>query len=520
MKKFITLTAAAFALSCGSGSDTAKIDLIPIANGGNFGFADKEGKIVINPQFSAATLFRDGISLVRTGGSDAKYGFIDRDGKYVINPAYRQATIFSEGIAFVVSDNSAPQAIDKSGKSLFTLQQAEDVSIFKDGLASFSVIGDDGSKKWGFVDKDGKIVIQPQFSLVDMFSEGRCAVANDSGKWGYIDKSGKIVINPQFDQAGKFSGGTAIVNLSGKFGTIDDSGKYIVNPQFDGMYADGKMFMVNSGGRIGWADKSGKMKINPQFDDAYPFLGNDIAPVRSGGSWGYIDQDGKFRVNPQFEHASPFNGSVALVRSGSKTGMIDKKGNYVVNPQFDGVSADYFQYFLGRETATVVQTDYVNIGQIADRLRKDITATTFAGIDFSTRTLEVMEKFGKSASSYNMYSNDFYLVRNEQIGKAATLSFQMYQVPIVTRGYFNREIDPEGIPGGYAYNISLSGKAYGKGKEVFDALDGVFAGFTKSGNEYRKQYVSSGYNAEATLSGSYIQIVITPQRSENLATNY
>ena len=48
-------------------------------------------------------------------------------------------------------------------------------------------------------------------------------------RWGYIDKTGKIVINPQFDEAGTFSDGLAVVRLGDKFGYIDTSGKIAVS---------------------------------------------------------------------------------------------------------------------------------------------------------------------------------------------------------------------------------------------------------------------------------------------------
>ena len=66
------------------------------------------------------------------------------------------------------------------------------------------------AKKYGFIDKSGKVVIEPQFDDVGPFSEGFAGVEKD-GKWGFIDKSGKVVIEPQFDDAEPFSEGLAKV---------------------------------------------------------------------------------------------------------------------------------------------------------------------------------------------------------------------------------------------------------------------------------------------------------------------
>jgi hypothetical protein len=49
-------------------------------------------------------------------------------------------------------------------------------------------------------------------------------------KYGFIDKTGKIVVNPQFDEVSGFSEGLSGVKLSGKWGFIDKTGKYVWNP--------------------------------------------------------------------------------------------------------------------------------------------------------------------------------------------------------------------------------------------------------------------------------------------------
>ncbi len=80
--------------------------------------------------------------------------------------------------------------------------------------------------KIGFMDKNGKIVIQPQFENAYNFSEGRAPVLSND-KWGFIDTSGKYIIQPQFDAANEFKNGLALVVLGGKLGYIDKGCKVI-----------------------------------------------------------------------------------------------------------------------------------------------------------------------------------------------------------------------------------------------------------------------------------------------------
>ena len=88
------------------------------------------------------------------------------------------------------------------------------------------------------------------------------------GRYGYINAEGKYIINPQFDDAGSFSGGLAAVKM-GKWGYIDKSGKVLINPQFDEAYAfSDNLAVIKSGGHFGYTDKEGKLAINPQFERA------------------------------------------------------------------------------------------------------------------------------------------------------------------------------------------------------------------------------------------------------------
>jgi hypothetical protein len=64
-------------------------------------------------------------------------------------------------------------------------KQKEDMSLFR--------VVQNG--KYGFIDKTGKFVINPQFDEVSGFMEGLCSV-RVGDKLGYIDKTGKDVWNP------------------------------------------------------------------------------------------------------------------------------------------------------------------------------------------------------------------------------------------------------------------------------------------------------------------------------------
>jgi hypothetical protein len=505
---------ATFIIGCGGGGNKPATDLIPVKNGDSWGYADRKGKIVINPQFKYASLFRDGMAIVAVRNDDkTQYGFINKEGKYLINPTFINATDFNDGVAMVVAENEAPKGINTKGEELFVLQNAESVFNFSEGLAAFSVRDQDDKVKWGFVNTKGEIKIQPQYNSVGNFSDGMAVFTAEGGKYGYIDKEGKIVINPQFGYASDFYEGKAIVQNGNQAGIIDTKGQYVLNPQFKAIIPDGSRYAVNSGGKWGWSDKEGKLVINPQFEEIRLFNGNSLAPVSSGRSWGYVDDEGKFVINPQFDMAFSFDGDMAAVKSGGQYGFIDKKGKFIINPQFDNISDDYLNYTIrNQQKREYVSSDYLDINGIVQRIQKEITPNTVAGGTFETTVGTLMSKYKKSENDFSYYYGNNSLFSSEKIGKYAELSLSIGGTIYISRGWSSYTINPDARPDEFIYELSLGGKAANKSEEIANAIAKGLAGFkpadesdSTAGNhlltsdQLKVSIVSSGYKIRITV---------------------
>ena len=505
MKKILTLIVPLLLVGCSFFKSSKDIKLIPYAQKDKYGYIDLEGKIVINPQFAYATAFRDDIALVQTTGESGKWGYIDESGKFIINATYKDATVFQEGLAWVVSDNTAPTAIDKKGEIKFTLKEAEEVRLFSEDLAAFSKV-DSTNTLWGFVDKSGKQAINPQFYAVGNFKDGKCAVKNKEGKWGYIDKSGKIIISFQFDGASEFKNGKAVVRLDDKDGVIDQDGKYIINPQFKVAYSDGNKYLINLDDKWGWCDEEGKININPQFDDALFFAGSTLASIKSSDKWGYIDEEGKIMINPQFDAAFPFMNNVAIVKSGDKYGLIDKEGKYKVNPQFDNIGQDLFYYvFSDASTKSSINSDYLDTDKILKVINIDKPENLSFNDDFQT----ILNKTGKSLSDFSAYGDTHSIFENRTINNEATYGFGVMGKFIDYDYNYNKIITNE-KPTGFIYVISLSGKAHGKSESVQKAFEKKLNGY----NLMKKGYINGNYTSVYKSSRN---IVVTSCSDSNTA---
>lgn len=401
--------------------EQATLDLIPVKLGDKWGYINQKGEYVINPQFEYADYFCDGLAAI-VQSVDKKerylYGYIDKKGKQVIKAQYKYATPFSDGLAFVVAEDGYPTCINKSGKTVFTLSQAELAYSFSEGMAQFVKFEKKLSKekgwrgKVGFVDKTGKVVIAPQFDDARPFHEGFAAILQND-KWGFIDKAGKIVINPQFDEVGFFMNGITFFRNGTQYGFIDKQGKYVINPQFaEARYMEEQMAPIKIGDLWGYCNNDGKIVVNPQFEEARIFS-DGLARIKQNERWGYIDHKGKFVINPQFSWSTGFNEGIAFVKVGDKFGVINKKGEYTINPQFDSI-IPYNDTPFG-----LVQNDYYDMSEFLTNLDKIFGKNTFDSFSNSStfRTL-----FNHSYYKDDLYRPDEYDSHNMVTYKRRALS--------------------------------------------------------------------------------------------------
>jgi len=89
---------------------------------GGFGYIDKHGNIVIDPQFDEAEKFSEALAVV--GDGDDHYWYIDPQGKKAIGEVFATASPFFKGLAHVElisKDNIDRYAyIDHAGRHVFT----------------------------------------------------------------------------------------------------------------------------------------------------------------------------------------------------------------------------------------------------------------------------------------------------------------------------------------------------------------------------------------------------------------
>ncbi len=265
------------------------------------------------------------------------------------------------GNLFVVTVNGKQGYIDKTGKILIQ-PQFHGASEFSEGLA---IVGTFENYKAGYINKTGKFVIAPQFDNAQDFSEGLAAVGfgeygmHDGGehKTGFIDKTGKIVIETKFRDAWLFSEGLAVVKDKGKFGFVDKTGKVVIPLIYDAAFEFSEgLAVIKLNGKYGYTDKTGKIVIEPRYFEARSFSEGlasvktketvdangyeRIAQDEDNAFYNYIDKRGRI-VLSDFNSASSFSNGLARTYKNGNDEVINKMGKVVFKSELSILEFDF-----------------------------------------------------------------------------------------------------------------------------------------------------------------------------------
>lgn len=289
---------------------------VSVSNGDEYrwGYVDSSGSIVIEPQFGRADEFEDGAAVVVVGPAlTGQHGLVDKSGKYLINPHYEWLDRIGKDRYSYRADTNLWGILDRHG-AIVAPPKFASLSYPGEGLIAAS-FGKGKAERCGYVDGDGKLVINPQFIRCRSFNEGLAAVVFDQEDgqrgWGFVDKAGKLIIKTPYPRVESFHGGLAAVTVGtserdAKLGFIDKRGTLVIAPQFDEVrsFRDGRA-AVRIGG--GYGNQRMTESLSPHKASAEVIA----------GKWGVIDNNGRFVVNPRFDAMGQTEEGLAPVRVGN-----------------------------------------------------------------------------------------------------------------------------------------------------------------------------------------------------------
>ncbi len=284
------------------------------------------------------------VSYVKPEGKK-EWGYINDKGEFLIDPIYRKCYKFSEDGLAPIYEKKKFSFINTKGEVLKTeVEGFKLIEVFGIGLQGYNdgMVAIRMGDHWGYLDTNGKLVIDTKYDKASVFSDGYATVKKGDDFF-VINKTGveTVVTAPNVYNLKKFSEGLAPYNDPEKNnGFIGTDGKVAIAADFMavGYFIDGLAWAKTKDKKVGFINKKGEWAIEAKFLKAHNFDPvSGLAKVKIGENWAYTTKSGEIiRIDDTLSWGN-FSEGLAKGKKNEAIGFYDKDGKWVIEPQFQNV---------------------------------------------------------------------------------------------------------------------------------------------------------------------------------------
>ncbi|MCI8411905.1 MAG: WG repeat-containing protein [Clostridia bacterium] len=189
-------------------------------NNSKYGIKDLSGNIKIEAKYEELKEAKSGIFIAK---QDGKYGIIDLEKNEKVAFKYN-SIIYNEKADLYISEDNAfnNDIIDNN----FEVKQSGILIDLDDEKGYIELRQADEYKYYNFKFEEKKVS--------DIFTSNTLFVSKKDGKYGFVDKDGKVIVNYVYDDATEQNAyGYVGVKKDGKWGSLDNKGNIVQEPIYD-----------------------------------------------------------------------------------------------------------------------------------------------------------------------------------------------------------------------------------------------------------------------------------------------
>lgn len=519
MKTLHILAAAAIAVTVVSCSGKPELSYMPAKAEGdsNWGLVDANGEFLFTDEFS------DRPSPVVNG-----YFFVEEGKGYTVykaekNPkqvgdlsGLKDCGYYNDGLMPVVHKGEHISFVDGSGKTKFTLESVDSVSVteamgmFINGRCAIRTSDD----KWGAIDTEGNVAVSPKYVQAPVFVEDKAVVIEaDSEKAYIIDRNGvvKAEISENITSVSPFIDGYATARTANYDGEgrqcvmIKSNGEVVELPAsvYDVRIWNSKYIVfANDDYEYGIMTYDGEVKVRPKYEAMELLPNGDFIGERDDKIM-FVKPDGETQRLPKntypavrspylfskvfdfgFEMVSEDDDDELQLRTynGKKVGK--EMGRYKGRIEIDNIYSDYFDYAdATKKFMDMFDADGLK-GYPFDSTMKLYADTTAHSVDWYR---------GDTSMSVSVASgNPYFSVSSATLHSDRTIVYDA--TPYAS--YYTWEFNPASRVTAISLTLSFNGNNYRNDLvEYFAAALRDRFGITVSESGYGDNYVSSnGYD--------------------------
>ena len=374
---------------------------LKVEQNGQYGVINIKGTTIIKPEYESIiadgyydeeTKYERAGFILRIKTDDGyKFGYADRKGKIILEPLYNEVSRITEitgDDVFLITANNGRYGVVKNGKEVL---KNDFTDINFDQNNNLLILQKDSS--WGVVDLEGNNIVPIDYDNIiiggkyinaqkgedtlifdasgnnidtdilsyNQVNDNYAIVINKDNNYNIVDNAGNKKLNENYTYIEYLNNDEFIVTIDGKTGIINAEGNSIIEVNYNAIQQiDGtnalqavdsennrtdiidKDMQIHEGIENAYISKeTNYIKLYSETDVKYYNLDGkeitykEIAPNNSiyadkkDGKWGLVDSNGNVVVNYEYDMVTEQNGNVAGVKKDGKWQIVDTKGQLV-----------------------------------------------------------------------------------------------------------------------------------------------------------------------------------------------
>lgn len=495
---------------------------------GNWSIIDGDGKVIVKDEYPADNEIwiptKKGVYWVKAKNKFSLYS-VDSPKKPLTSVDYDDVTDFNNGRAFVSVFGEPIQMIDENGKVIKTLSEdVSFVSTFSDGMAAYRSKNKD---LWGFLNKDAEVIVKPSFTYYLPYYDGYAVGQDDSKKWKVVDKDGKIVEDwgkSKYICVNKYSDGVFCAVDTTDWSSLcymDNKGNVAVKPAKKAVYRygfncqrfhKGTAIVFDEDRNSGLIDKEGNFLIRYGKYKSLNRLSRGLfSATNSNGNAGVIDKDENIVVSFNYSDWGGLSlGDNFLLKQGSYYVLVDADGKELKNCEYANLAIN---------GNSLVQ--FVNIKSNIKAIVDLFSSNGFKPLNGKTDMPSIAKKYNLNLDDIMMYTR--YFSTDVQVGEwSATaelffdeyLKTKLYHTEVQNDGWVSNEVT---VSDGYGWNkdailekviINVSVPSDIAMEDLIERIRKSFIenGFKEEGSILQGKYENGTSSLSIISDGSYLRV--------------
>lgn len=185
-----------------------------------YGVMNEKGEVLINAEYDSLKEAANGVFIAKTG---TNYGVIDKEKNQKIEFKYNNISYDKQAGIYIAEDEDYNAEIIDSQFEVKLTGILSELNTEK-GYLKLRVGEEYKYYNFKFEEKETK----------DILTSNNLFLSKQDGKYGFVDKNGKVVVDYIYDDATEQNiYGYAAVKQDGKWGSIDHEGKEIIEPIYN-----------------------------------------------------------------------------------------------------------------------------------------------------------------------------------------------------------------------------------------------------------------------------------------------